>query len=120
MRTALIRRRVIKPGKVGFKAVDAEMALFSDPEDGDVARTEFSRVQGPWKVGPHFFLSFPESNIWQSHSFTPLSLLFQVDDAVRHGYVFGAKSGETKGVADLVASKQATSVIQPVLLTPAS
>ncbi|KAK4151878.1 ferric reductase transmembrane component 3 [Chaetomidium leptoderma] len=105
-------------GRWGFRAVQARARLWDDGELGDVVRMDFDHVQAPWKVGQHFFLCFPEGSIWQSHPFTPLSL--PVADAagkVRHSYVFRAKGGETKKIADVLAKMAAsTEATTPVIL----
>jgi ferric-chelate reductase len=100
----------MEDGGWGFKAVQAEAKIWRDGEFGDVVRLDFAHHQKPWRIGEHFFLCFTESSIWQSHPFTPLSL--PVADAtgrVKHSYVFRAKGGETKKVADLLAKKLAES-----------
>lgn len=93
--------------------------MWRDGELGDVVRMDFDHGQKPWKLGQHFFLCFAEGSIWQSHPFTPLSL--PVADAagrVRHSYVFRAKGGETKKIADVLAKKiaESTEVTTPVIL----
>jgi ferric-chelate reductase len=106
-------------GRWGFAAAQAEVKVWRDGELGDVVRLEFDHVQAPWKVGQHFYLCFTEGSIWQSHPFTPLSL--PVADAtgrVRHSYIFRAKGGETRKIADVVAKKMAGSaaITTPVIL----
>jgi ferric-chelate reductase len=106
-------------GTWGFKAVQAEARMWKDAELGDVVRLDFDHLQKPWKLGQHFFLCFTEGSIWQSHPFTPLSL--PVPDAtgrVRHSYVFRAKGGETRKIADLLAKKvaESTAATTPVIM----
>ncbi|KAL1840816.1 hypothetical protein VTJ49DRAFT_7715 [Mycothermus thermophilus] len=109
-------------GKYGFRAAKAAVKVWRDAENGDVVRLDFDHVQKPWSVGQHFFLCFAEGSIWQSHPFTPVS--FPAADAqgrVRHSYIFRAKQGETKKVADLLIKKLAdapagTTTTTPVIL----
>ena len=93
----------------GFRAVEAGAKVWKGEEGfGDVVRLEFEHAHKPWAVGQHFFLCFVEGSIWQSHPFTPLSL--PVADAVgkvKHAYVFRAKAGETKRIAEVLARKTA-------------
>ncbi|CAO1636162.1 unnamed protein product [Parajaminaea phylloscopi] len=71
--------------------------------EGDIVRLDFEHPNpaGTWKVGQHFFLTFPESSIWQSHPFTSSSL----PDGLKHCYIFRAKGGETKKVAEIARDK---------------
>ncbi len=93
----------------GFRAVEAHARVWKGEEGlGDVVRLEFEHAHKPWAVGQHFFLCFVEGSIWQSHPFTPLSL--PVADAVgrvKHTYIFRAKGGETKRIAEVLARKTA-------------
>ncbi|KAK4126983.1 putative FAD binding protein [Parathielavia appendiculata] len=100
----------METGGWGFRALQADAKIWKDAEFGDVVRLDFAHVQKPWKIGQHFFLCFPESSIWQSHPFTPLSLpIADGTGRVRHSYVFRAKGGESKKVASLLAKKLAES-----------
>ncbi|KAI1536083.1 ferric reductase [Pyrenophora tritici-repentis] len=54
-----------------------------------------------WAVGQHFYLTFPDSSIWQSHPFTPISRPVFGADTQRHSYIFRARKGETRKIADL-------------------
>ncbi|KAK3899992.1 putative ferric reductase transmembrane component [Staphylotrichum tortipilum] len=92
-------------GAHGFRAAQATPRVWTDAELGDVVRLDFDHPHPPWSVGQHFYLCFPAASIWQSHPFTPLSL--PVPDAtglVRHSYIFRAKGGETRRVANLLSS----------------
>jgi ferric-chelate reductase len=83
--------------------------LFPNGADGDVVRLDFTmKSSSSWKIGQHFYLCFPEGSIWQSHPMTPLSHPGLVDRQVTHSYVFRAKSGETKKIAELVAKRLAS------------
>ncbi|KAK4099408.1 putative FAD binding protein [Parathielavia hyrcaniae] len=109
----------METGTWGFRAVQAEAKMWKDAELGDVVRLDFAHVQKPWNIGQHFFLCFAESSIWQSHPFTPLSLpVADGTGKVRHSYIFRAKGGETKKVADLLAKKlaESTAVTTPLIL----
>ncbi|KAG9610328.1 hypothetical protein KCU86_g3164, partial [Aureobasidium melanogenum] len=106
VRTAILHYTVLPGGEVAFGPAKASTTLFSDP-NGDVVRLDFVHPHDAWAVGQHFYLCFPENSIWQSHPFTPLSLPIHddVNCGVQHSYIFRAKSGETKKVADLAAKK---------------
>lgn len=106
-------------GGWGFRSVQGKAKMWRDAELGDVVRLDFDHVQKPWKLGQHFFLCFAEGSIWQSHPFTPLSL--PVADAagrVKHSYIFRAKGGETKKIAQILAKKLASdaAATTPVIL----
>ncbi|KAG9840480.1 hypothetical protein KCU98_g6802, partial [Aureobasidium melanogenum] len=106
VRTAILHYTVLPGGEVAFGPAKASTTIFSDP-NGDVVRLDFVHPHDAWAVGQHFYLCFPESSIWQSHPFTPLSLPIHddVNCGVQHSYIFRAKSGETKKVAQLAAKK---------------
>ncbi|KAH6628075.1 putative FAD binding protein [Chaetomium tenue] len=95
-------------GGWGFRAVEGKARLWRDGELGDVVRLDFDHVQKPWSVGQHFFLCFTEGSIFQSHPFTPLSLpMADAAGKVKHSYIFRAKGGETKKIADVLVKKAA-------------
>ncbi|EEY21463.1 conserved hypothetical protein [Verticillium alfalfae VaMs.102] len=95
-------------GDWGFHPAQARLTLFPDTDHGDVARLDFTFNQSPWHVGQHFYLCFPDSSVWQSHPFTPLSLpVVGKEGFVKHSYVFRAKGGETKKIAELAARRLA-------------
>jgi len=106
VRTAILHYTVLPGGEVAFGPAKASTTLFPDPL-GDVVRLDFVHPHDAWAVGQHFYLCFPESSIWQSHPFTPLSLPVHDDVTcgVQHSYIFRAKGGETKRVAQLAAKK---------------
>lgn len=95
----------------GFRAAEGICSrVWEDAEFGDVVRVHLEHPQKPWAIGQHYYLCFPESSIWQSHPFTPLSLPSLTIDAagggkVKHTYVFRAKGGETKKIASLLSRK---------------
>lgn len=80
----------------------ADARLFADAADGDIVRLDFKLRSDPWHIGQHFYLTFTQGSIWQSHPMTPLSRPSQKDGLVTHSYVFRAKAGETRKIADLV------------------
>lgn len=88
-----------------FQAANARLTSFSDPINGDVVRLDFFHNHSPWQVGQHFYLCFPESSMWQSHPFTPLSLPRSTKGGQQHSYIFRAKSGETKKMAETAVKK---------------
>jgi predicted ferric reductase len=106
VRTAMLHYTVLPGGEVAFGPAKALTTLFPDPQ-GDVVRLDFVHPQDEWAVGQHFYLCFPESSIWQSHPFTPLSLPVHDDVTcgVQHSYIFRAKGGETKKIAQLAVKK---------------
>lgn len=124
IRTFLIHYKIVNyetSSSRRFTAAQAEATLLPDAADGDVVRLDFKHSHQPWKIGQHFYLCFTEGSIWQSHPFTPLSLPESVDGNTIHSYLFRAKSGETKKVADLLAAKKqgicSSTTKTPVLLT---
>ncbi|KAG7102791.1 Ferric reductase transmembrane component 4 like protein [Verticillium longisporum] len=105
VRMALLHHQYVR-GDWGFHPAQAQLTLFPDAEHGDVARLDFTFNQSPWHVGQHFYLCFPDSSVWQSHPFTPLSLpVSSKESFVKHSYVFRAKGGETKKIAELAARR---------------
>ncbi|KAH8711921.1 ferric reductase like transmembrane component-domain-containing protein [Phaeosphaeriaceae sp. PMI808] len=106
-RTALIHYNYLPSGHMGFRAAQANITFFKDETNGDVVRLDFDHPHDAWDVGQHFFLTFPESSIWQSHPFTPLSQPVHGSDLQRHSYIFRAKKGETKKIAQLSALRAA-------------
>ncbi|KAL6710298.1 hypothetical protein ACN47E_009244 [Coniothyrium glycines] len=104
-RTALLHYSFLPSGHMGFRAALANITFFKDSANGDVVRLDFDHPQDAWEVGQHFYLMFPESSIWQSHPFTPLSLPVYGADVQRHSYIFRAKKGETRKIAELSAKR---------------
>jgi ferric-chelate reductase len=100
-RTALLHYNFLPSGHMGFRAAPANITFFKDEINGDVVRLDYDHPQDAWHVGQHFYLTFPDSSIWQSHPFTPLSAPIFGADSQRHSYVFRAKRGETKKIAQL-------------------
>ncbi|CBX96143.1 hypothetical protein IAQ61_001317 [Plenodomus lingam] len=109
-RTALMHYNFLPSGHMGFRAATANITFFKDETNGDIVRLDFDHPQDPWSVGQHFYLMFPESSIWQSHPFTPLSLPIYGADTQHHSYIFRAKKGETKKIAALSARRIAQKV----------
>ncbi|KAK7740833.1 hypothetical protein SLS62_010977 [Diatrype stigma] len=118
IRTALIHHQYLPEERMGFKAATGRLTQFPDPEHGDVIRLDFEHRQEPWKVGQHYYLCFTEGSIWQSHPFTPLNLPEVRNGAVAHSYIFRAKGGETKKIAELAVKKLSESkdATTPVIL----
>lgn len=106
-RTALLHYNFLPSGYMGFRAAPADITFFEDDKYGDVVRLDFDHPHDAWDIGQHFYLTFPESSIWQSHPFTPLSLPVYGADTQRHSYIFRAKKGETKKIAALSATRAA-------------
>ncbi|KHN97977.1 Flavoprotein transmembrane component [Metarhizium album ARSEF 1941] len=120
VRTGLLHHRPRSPSALaGFKPAQATITRFPDAEHGDVLRLDLENAQDPWSIGQHYFLCFVESSIWQSHPFTPLNApVVQEDGLVKHSYVLRAKSGETRKLAELAASKSAAAPTDAVVTTP--
>lgn len=117
-RTWLIHRRSITETTGSFfYAAQAETTVFPNPVDGDVVRLDFRHPHKPWHIGQHFYLCFTEGSIWQSHPFTPLNAPMCVDGVTEHAYVFRAKSGETRKIAEVIKAKTAEPHTTPVVLT---
>lgn len=95
---------------MGFQSTPTQIECFPDDANGDVVRLDFLQSHAPWQAGQHFYLCFPESSVWQSHPFTPLSLPGVSSDMQQHSYIFRAKSGETKKIADIARTKATSSI----------
>ncbi|OHE94710.1 ferric reductase like transmembrane component [Colletotrichum orchidophilum] len=125
VRTALMHHNFIEGEGMGFSAAQAAMTVFPDSENGDVVRLDFTHPNDAWKIGQHFYLCFSESSIWQSHPFTPLNAPVTLNGRTKHSYIFRAKGGETKKVAQIAAHKLAGIPVEkgtaapttPVILT---
>lgn len=119
VRTALIHYQYLDDGSMGFRAAPASLTHFPDAEHGDVVRLDFAQPHDAWKIGQHFYLCFAESSVWQSHPFSPVNLPQARNGSVTHSYVFRAKKGETKKIAELAVKKLAQSpkATTPVILS---
>ena len=123
VRTALLHYNVLPGGDVSFGPSRASTTLFADPVNGDVVRLDFVHPHDPWSIGQHFYLCFPQESIWQSHPFTPLNLPVydEKSGGVQHSYIFRAKQGETKKIAQMVTAAKNQSegrdVMTSVVLT---
>ena len=102
-RTALLHYNYLPTGHMGFRSALANIKFFVDPTNGDTVRLDFEHPHDAWEIGQHFYLMFPASSIWQSHPFTPLSLPLVNTNSQRHSYIFRAKKGETKRIAEMSA-----------------
>lgn len=126
VRTALLHYNYVDGGSVmRFRSTNAEITYFADSINGDIVRLDFRQAQEPWKIGQHFYLCFPKLSIWQSHPFTPLSLPTTKSGISRHSYIFRAKSGMTKKLAEVAgtvnsrsSSPDEKSLPQPLLTFP--
>ncbi|KJZ77667.1 hypothetical protein HIM_02844 [Hirsutella minnesotensis 3608] len=108
VRTALLHHKpwASSGSKFGFRPAQATLTQFTGDENGDAIRIDLDNEQDPWAIGQHFYLTFPECSIWQSHPFTPLNLPVLRNGHIRHSYIVRAKAGETKNLASLAARKQ--------------
>lgn len=117
----LVRTVLIHVGKkdpsqgFGFRSAVATISTFTD-EDATVLALDFEFPHAPWKNGQHFFLTFPELSIWQSHPMTPASLPTP-GGLQTHRYIIRARNGETGRLARLVAQKLAENGGNPVITT---
>jgi predicted ferric reductase len=105
LRTALIHYNFLPSGHMGFRSASATVTLYKDEANGDVMRLDYDHPHDAWAVGQHYYLTFPESSIWQSHPFTPVSLPVYGADTQKHSYIFRAKRGETKKIAEMSVSR---------------
>lgn len=106
-RTALLHYNYLPSGHMGFRSAPANITFFKDETNGDVVRLDFDHPHDAWDVGQHFYLTFPESSVWQSHPFTPLSRPVYGADSQKHSYIFRAKKGETRKIAQISARRAA-------------
>ncbi|KAF6815509.1 ferric-chelate reductase [Colletotrichum musicola] len=118
IRTFLIHYQYLPDGTMGFQTAPADMTLMPDPEHGDVVRLDFSQPHGPWKPGQHFYLCFAKASVWQSHPFTPLNLPVEQKGNVEHAYIFRAKGGETRKIAQMAAAANGPSTTPVILQGP--
>lgn len=118
-RTYLIHRKAIGKDSGFFHPAQASATLFPNSAEGDIVRLDFEQPGRAWNVGQHFYLCFTDGSIWQSHPLTPLNAPLTVDGVTSHSYVFRAKSGETRNIAELLKarSQKGESLTTPVILT---
>jgi predicted ferric reductase len=120
----LLRTLLIHFGKkdaskgIGFRSAVATITLHPDPE-ATVLILDFEFPHSAWKNGQHFFLTFPELSLWQSHPMTPASLPTN-GRTQHHRYIIRARAGETGRLARLAAAKlqasEGSSITTPVIL----
>ncbi|KAG8625712.1 hypothetical protein KVT40_006113 [Elsinoe batatas] len=115
LRTAYLHYRPSKGSKI-FESAKSTFTSFPDEVNGDTIRITFPHQRASFKIGQHFYLTFPRITLWQSHPFTPLSLPDKVDGQVQHTYLFRAKKGETRRLA-LTAKAQGGLADVPVVLS---
>jgi len=118
IRTALVHYQHLPDSTMGFRTAQANITNYPDADHGDVVRLDY-KFPTDWKIGQHFYLCFPQGSIWQSHPFTPLSLPSVLNGKSTHSYIFRAKKGETKKLAQLAAKKLAensTEATTPVIM----
>lgn len=102
-----------------FSSIKARATVFADCDgDGDIVRLDFEHANpaSSWSIGQHFFLTFPESSIWQSHPFTPATAPVATNAAQgqtqqKHCFIFRAQRGETRKVAEIARAKEQLSVV---------
>lgn len=116
IRTALIHVGKKDPAQgFGFRSAVATISTFTDG-DATVLALDFEFPHAPWKTGQHFYLTFPELSIWQSHPMTPVSLPTP-GRLQTHRYIIRARNGETGRLARLAAQKLADNGGHPVTTT---
>lgn len=116
IRTALIHVGKKDPSQgFGFRSAVAIISTFSDA-DATVLTLDFKFPHAPWKNGQHFFLTFPELSIWQSHPMTPASLPTP-GGLQTYRYIIRARNGETGRLARLAAQKLAENGGTPITTT---
>jgi NAD(P)H-flavin reductase len=105
----MIRTLLIHFGKkdsskgIGFRSAVATITTYPD-SDATVIALDFTFSHSTWKNGQHFFLTFPELTIWQSHPMTPASLSTK-GGLQHHRYIIRARNGETDRLARLAEAK---------------
>ncbi|ORY12210.1 ferric reductase like transmembrane component-domain-containing protein [Clohesyomyces aquaticus] len=99
---------------LGFRAIQSRIETFKDPS-GTILRMEFTHNHEPWKVGQHYYLTFPSLSIWQSHPFTVASTPPTRTVSPKHTYIIRARNGET---GKLAALAEATAEIPVILVGP--
>ena len=96
-----------------FYIPKATVTSHPNSEDGNVIRLDFRHDYPPWKIGQHFYLCFPELNIWQSHPMTPCSVPIpsphDEGQIQSHTYIIRAKKGLTKELAQMALQPQVQS-----------
>jgi NAD(P)H-flavin reductase len=101
LRTLLIHVGYVQ-GRSDFWFHNAQSSVeYFDDVDGGVIRLEFTHNHEAWKVGQHFFLTFPALTIWQSHPLTVASVPQPHPTAPQHTYIIRCRQGETKRLKDL-------------------
>ncbi|KAF4120886.1 Ferric reductase NAD binding domain [Geosmithia morbida] len=106
-RSFLLHYTHIPSGGMAFRPAQAAISVFPDEEHGHIVRLDIENDQDAWTIGQHFYLTFTESSIWQSHPFTPINAPIVRNGKVHHTYIMRAKGGETKKLADLAMTKVA-------------
>ncbi|PWN28676.1 hypothetical protein BDZ90DRAFT_231641 [Jaminaea rosea] len=99
---------LVTPPTFGFSTFKAHARIFENEVDSAIVRLDLhhSNPAAAWLPGQHFFLTFPECSLWQSHPFTPVCQPYTEAGSGSQSYVFRAKRGETKKVASLVRGRK--------------
>lgn len=101
---------------LGFRTIKSKVETFKDPS-GTVVRMTFTHNHEPWKIGQHFYLTFPALGVWQSHPFTPASTPPTTLISPTHTYIIRARNGETGKLGALAESTTADKDIEtPVVM----
>lgn len=107
VRAFLLHYTQLPSGSMGIRPAQATITVFPDEEHGHIVRLDLDNEQDTWAIGQHFYLTFTDLSIWQSHPFTPSNAPIVRTGRVHHTYIVRAKSGETKKLADLALAKKA-------------
>lgn len=84
----------------GFQPAKATIKVLQD-ENGTVVRLDFDLEHfHPWEAGQHFYLTFPELSLWQSHPFTVASPPETNSRMQHHTYLLRVRDGQTKKLAE--------------------
>lgn len=106
-RTALIHYRVLPTGGA-FTTIPAKITQYGDCVRLDLDASTTTAMATDFDVGQHFYLTFPQCSIWQSHPFTPLSL-----PGRPQSYIIRCKRGETLNLASLTLDTTPTVICGP-------
>ncbi|KAJ7095903.1 ferric reductase like transmembrane component-domain-containing protein [Mycena belliarum] len=101
----------------GFRSINSKVEVFKDPS-GTIVRMTYTHNHEPWKIGQHFYLTFPALSIWQSHPFTPASVPPTSMVPPSHVYIIRARDGETGklGATETSTSEKNDSFETPVIM----
>ncbi|KAF2197113.1 hypothetical protein GQ43DRAFT_484391 [Delitschia confertaspora ATCC 74209] len=95
---------------LGLRIIRAKVQLFED-KTGAALRLEFEHNRGTWKIGQHFFLTFPALSIWQNHPFTPASVPpTDRSETLKQVYIIRSRKRETGKLAALASNARSLDI----------